>query len=210
MDHGKEIAKFFDEAFLIQGIKGALLSAPSDLNSAFGGGHTVALGAASDQLDPTLLYEAIASQIVSMQLDDMDTDECAIFVNPTQHEVLLNNDKLVDQDFSEANGNFATGKFKVIMGVPVVMTNRLATDGVAITHLLSNASNSNAYDVSASQAQVAALILHPKALLAGETIPLSSDVFFDKVERSWFIDSFLAFGVANRLPGACGSVTWIT
>ncbi len=210
IDHGKEIAKFFDEAFLIQGVKGALLSAPSDLNSAFGGGHTVALSATNDQLDPTLLYEAIASQIVSMQLDDMDTDECAVFVNPTQYEVLLNNDKLVDQDFSEANGNFATGKFKVIMGVPVVMTNRMATDGVAVTHLLSNASNSNAYDMTAAQAQVAALILHPKALLAGETIPLSSDVFFDKVERSWFIDSFLAFGVANRLPGACGSVTWIT
>jgi len=210
MDHGKEIAKFFDEAFLIQAAKGALLSAPSDLNSAFGGGHTVALSASGDQNDPDLLYTAFEGIVVDMQEDDMDTDECAIFVNPTQHAVLLNNQKLIDRDFSAANGDFATGKFKTLMGVPVVMTNRMATDGVAITHLLSNASNSNAYDMTASQAQLAGVVMHPKALLAGETIPLSSDVFFDKVERSWFIDSFLSFGVANRLPGACGSVTWIT
>jgi len=210
IDHGKELAKFFDEAFLIQAAKGALLSAPSSLNSAFGAGKSTALTAANDQLDPDLLYTAIEGIVVEMQTDDMDTDECAIFLNPTQYAVILNNDKLVDRDFSMDNGDFSNGKFKTIMGVPVIMTNRMATDGVAITHLLSNASNSNAYDMTAAQAQVAAVIMHPKALLAGETIPLASDVFFDKVERSWFIDSYLAFGVSNRLPGACGSVTWIT
>ena len=209
-DHGKEIAKFFDQAFLIQGILGANLSAPANLNNAFGAGKSEALTAANDQLDPTLLYTALETIIVEMQLDDVDTEECAIFVNPTQHAVLLNNDKLIDRDFSMDNGDFASGKYKTLMGVPVLMTNRLITDGVAHTSLLSNASNSNGYDLTAAEAQVAALVLHPKGLMAGETIPLSSDVFFDKVERSWFIDSFLSFGVSNRLPGACGSVTWVT
>jgi len=207
VDHGKEIAKFFDEAFLIMGTHGATESAPSNLGGALGAGQTTTLTAAGDQLDSDKLYTAIEGIIVAMQLDDMDTDECAIFVNPTQHAVLLNNDKLIDTDFSRDNGDFASGKFKTLMGVPVVMTNRLP-DGAAITHKLSNAANSNAYDMTAAEARVSALILHPKGLLAGETIPLSSDVFFDKVERSWFIDSFLAFGVANRLPGACGSVIY--
>lgn len=204
-DHGKELAKFFDEAFLIIGAKGAELSAPSDLNSALAGGKSTTLTAAGDELDTDKLYTAIEGIIVEMQLDDMDTDEAAIFVNPTQHAVLLNNSKLIDTDFSMANGNFADGKFKTLMGVPVLMTNRLP-DGSAITHQLSNAANGNNYDMTAAEARTSALILHPKALLAGETIPLQSDVFFDKVERSWFIDSFLAFGVSNRMPGACGVV----
>ncbi len=208
MDHGKEIAKFFDEAFLIQGAKGALLSAPANLNGALKAGKTTALTAAGDELDSDLLYTAIEGIIVEMQLDDMDTEEAVIFVNPTQHAVLLNNNKLIDKDFSMGNGDFADGRFKTLMGVPVAMTNRLP-DGAAITHLLSNAANSNSYDMTAAAARVSALILHPKALLAGETIPLSSDVFFDNVERSWFIDSFLAFGVSNRMPGACGSVTYV-
>lgn len=206
-DHGKEIAKFFDEAFLIQAVKGSKLAAPAGLNNAFGAGKTVELTNIGDENDPDLLYTAIESIVVQMQNDDMDTDECAIFVDPTRHAVLLNNNKLIDTDFSTDNGDFATGKFKTLMGVPVLMTNRLPK-GAAITHLLSNAANSNAYDLTALEAQVSAVIMHPKALLAGETIPLSSDVFFDKVERSWFIDSFLAFGVSNRLPGACGTVTY--
>ena len=207
MDHGKEIAKFFDEAFLIQGVKGAVLGAPSNLNGALKAGKSTTLSAAGDELDADALYTAIEGILVEMQLDDMDTEEAVIFVNPTQHAVLMGHDKLIDKDFSVDNGDFADGRFKVLMGTPVAMTNRLP-DGAAITHLLSNAANSNAYDLTAAAARVSALVLHPKALLAGETIPLSSDVFFDNVERSWFIDSFLAFGVSNRLPGACGTVIY--
>jgi hypothetical protein len=43
----------------------------------------------------------------------------------------------------------------------------------------------------------------PKALLAGETIPLTSDVYYQKTELQWFIDSWLAFAVtANRAEHA--------
>ena len=45
----------------------------------------------------------------------------------------------------------------------------------------------------------------PKALLAGETIPLTSDVYFDKKEMQWFIDSYLSFAVTpNRAEMAGG------
>jgi hypothetical protein len=35
--------------------------------------------------------------------------------------------------------------------------------------------------------------------MAGETIPLQSDIFYDKLFKSWFVDSHLAFAVGpNR------------
>lgn len=204
IDHGKEIGKFFDEAFLIQGIKGSLMAAPSNLNGAIGAGKVAKLTAGNDEYDPDKLYAEIVKIIVAMQEEDIDTDECAIFVRPALHEVLLNNDKLVNGDYSSA-GDFAAGKFKGIMGSPVISTARIPT--AAITgHLLSNTANSNGYDVSADEAQVAATVLHPKSLLAGETIPMTSDVFFSREEKQWFIDSFLAFGVGNNRPDVCGSV----
>jgi hypothetical protein len=204
MDHGKEIGKFFDEAFLIQAIKGSLLAAPGNLNGAIGAGKRAKLAAAGNENDPDLLYAEIAKIIVAMQEEDIDTDECAIFVRPSQYEVLLNNDKLVNGDFSSA-GDFADGKFKGIMGSPVIPTARIPQ--AAITgHLLSNADNGNAYDVSAAEAQAKAIVMHPKSLLAGETIPMTSDVFFSREEKQWFIDSFLAFGVANNRPDVCGAV----
>ncbi len=45
----------------------------------------------------------------------------------------------------------------------------------------------------------------PKALLAGETIPLTSKVYYHDVELQWFIDSYLAYGVTpNRAEMAGG------
>jgi hypothetical protein len=204
-DHGKELAKFFDEAFLIQAMKAAALSAPSGLNGAIGAGKYVDLSGGTDHLDPDLLYEGIADIITQMQEEDIDTDESAVFVRPTQYDVLLNNGKLIDRDFSKDNGDFADGRIKSIKGVPLVQTARIPQ--AAITgHFLSNTANGNAYDVSAAEAKAVAIIMHPQSLLAGETIPLTSDVFFSKVERQWFIDSFMAFGVSDRRSDVCGVV----
>ena len=203
-DHGKEMAKFFDTAFLIQGIKSAYLTAPANLNGAIGAGKVSNLTAAGDENDPDKLYKAIAGILTRMEEEDIDTTECAIFVRPTQYDVLLDNDKLVNGDYSSA-GDFADGKFKGIKGSPVVSTARLPNAAV-VGHLLSNLNNSSAYDLSAAQANCRALIMHPKSLLAGETIGLQSDVFYSREEKQWFIDSFCAFGVANNRPDVCGVV----
>lgn len=204
-DHGKELGKFFDQAFLIQGIKSANLAAPSGLNGAFGAGKPRTLAAAGDENDPDKLYAQIASIITEMQEEDIDTDEMVIFIRPTQEDVLLNHDKLIDRDFSMDNGDFANGTIKTVKGVPIVKTARIPKAAIS-GHLLSNAENGNAYDVSATEALAQAVILHPKSLLAGETIPLTSDVFWSQVEKQWFIDAYLAFAVSNRRPDVCGAV----
>lgn len=203
-DQGKELGKFFDEAFIIQAIKGALASAPTDVDS-IGDGKNVELAAANDELDPDKLEDAIAGLIVDMQEEDIETDQCVIFVRPTQYRVLYKNDKLVSKDFSKDNGDFADGKVMTLHGSRIVSTARIPT--AAITdHKLSNASNSNAYDVSAAEADAVAVILHPRSLLAGETIPLTSKIHWSDVELQWFIDSYLAFGVAVNRPDVCGTV----
>lgn len=204
-DHGKEMGKFFDEAFLIQGIKGAGLAAPAGLNGAIGAGKVETLATAGDELDPDLLYKKIETVLVRMQEEDIDTEECVIFVRPTQYSVLTNNDKLVDRDFSDGNGNFALGKVKTAMGSAIMSTARIPTAAIS-GHRLSNVDNGNAYDLSATEARAVAVILHPWSLLAGETIPLTSDVFYSDVEKQWFIDTMMAFGVSNRRPDVCGVV----
>ena len=204
-DHGKELAKFFDEAFLIQAIKGAGMDAPADLNGAFGAGKSRSLAAANDELDPDKLYASIASIITEMEEEDIETEECVVYVRPTQYDVLLNHDKLVDRDFSMSNGDFADGKFKTVKGTVVMKTARIPTAPIT-GHKLSNSTNGNAYDLTADEAKATAIIMHPMSLLAGETIPMTSDIFFSKVERQWFIDSYMAFGVSNRRPDVCGVV----
>ena len=201
-EHGKELGKFFDECLLIQAIKGAYQAAPSvpDYNGAFGAGQVRALAAANNDLDPDLLYAQIASIITAQQEADIDTDSSAVFVRPTHYDVLLNNDKLIDRDFSSENGDFANGKVKTIKGVPIVMTTRIPTAAIP-NHL-----QGSAYNVSAQEALTVAIVTHPSSLLVGETIPLESDVWFDKKERVWFIDSFISFGAAPRRADVTGVV----
>ncbi len=213
-DHGKELGKFFDTAFIIQAIKGSFLAAPTgsggaSLNGAFGAGKNVQLTAIGDELDPDKVEAAIEDILVAMQLQDIDTDEVVILVNPTIFRVLRNNDKLLSTRFSEGNGKFSEGTLYNLAGSRLVMTNRIPSvlgDGQGGHHKLSNEANGNAYDITSNELNTIAVLLHPKSLFAGETIPLTSDIWFNKEEKQWFIDSFLAFGVTTNRPDVCGSV----
>lgn len=204
-DHGKEIGKFFDEAFIIQGIKGAGQAAPSGLNGAIGAGKSTTLAAALDEQDPDKLETAIADIIVDMEEEDIPVDEMVIFVRPTEFRVLLKNDKLISRDYSGDNGDYAGGKIYELNGARIVKTARIPTSAIT-NHKLSNTNNGNAYDVTATEAKTVAVLLHPKSLLAGETIPLTSDVYYNKEELQWFIDSYLAFAVTVNRPDVCGRV----
>lgn len=204
-DHGKELGKFFDQAFIIQAIKGSHQAAPSGLNSAIGAGKAIELLAPGDELDPDKLAGAIEDIIVQMEEEEIPVEELVVMVRPASYKVLRDNDKLLSRDFAAGNGDYAKGLIYEINGARIVKSARIPT--AAITgHKLSNANNGNAYDLTAEEADAVAVILHPKSLLAGETIPLTSDIWFDRIEKQWFIDSFLAFGVTVSRPDVCGTV----
>lgn len=204
-DHGKELGFFFDQAFIIQSIKGSGLPAPTGLNGAIGAGKRETFAAANDHLDPDKLYRKIADVVVRMEEEEIPVEELVVFVSPTEFDTLLENNKLLSSVFSNDNGDFARGVIWSIKGARIVKTARIPK--TAITgHFLSNANNSNAYDVTAAEAKTKAVIVHPKSLLAGETIPLTSDIWFNREEKQWFIDSFLAFGVTVNRPDVCGAV----
>lgn len=217
MDHGKEMAKFFDQAFLIMGIKGAGgasdagtglvegTAAPTGnggdgYNGAFGAGKAFHLTAAGDEVDAAKLYAAFEAIILKMEEEDIDVEDLVIFVRPAQYSALIKNDFLIDTDFSSGNGDRARNVFKSMLGVRVVKTNRIPSAAIAEHDL------GTAYDVSADEAKTVGLVMHPKSLLAGETIPLQSKVWFNDEEKLWFIDSWIAFGVTVNRPDVCGAV----
>lgn len=219
-EHGKEIGKFFDESFLVQGIKAAQISnkdpdgvvlggwpsggtyaqrirtAPKD----FQGATPLMMKLAGDELDAEALVQRIHNMCQAIEEKDVDLDGAVILLRPAQYYVLLENDKLLSKDFSTANGDYASGSVMKVNGIRVQTTNRFPkADQVGETHFLSNAGNGNAYDVTQDEVDCVAVLLMPKALLAGETIPLTSKVYYDDKELQWFIDSYLAYGVTpNR------------
>ena len=208
VDHGKIIGRFFDEAMLIQGVKAARIvkgdgtAGTTRLPEGWKGGVQIDLASASDELDPDKLQRAIEDMCQGVEENDVEIEGAVLFVNPAQYYTLLRNDKLINDQFSTGNGNYAMGTIMKSCGLPIFKTNRLPQEAV-VGHYLSNAGNNSAYDVSAEEAKVVALLMMPKALLAGETIPLTSKVYYSDVELQWFIDSYLAFGATpNRAEHA--------
>ena len=211
-DHGKIIGRFFDEAILIQGMKAANIilgdgtSGTTRLPDGWYGGVQIDLAAAGDEQDPDKLQRAIEDLCQQIEENDVDLEGAALFVNPEQFYTLLRNDKLLNSDYSLGNGDYANGTVMRSCGIPIVKTNRLPQEAV-VDHFLSNPGNNNAYDVDATEALVVGLLIMPKALLSGETIPLTSKVYYSDIELQWFIDSYLAFAATPNRAEHAGVIT---
>lgn len=206
VEHGKKIGKFYDQAFFIQAIKAAQLAQSSFARGSAGkpaghaGGSTETLALAADLSDPAKLYAALARLMVKMELKDVDprNDDVMIVVKPAEYYTLIQAEQLVNTQYVTASGNKVNDAWVLkTYGVPVFSSNNMPGGSTITSHLLSNANNSNAYDGDFTK--IGALAFSPRAIMAGETIPLQSDVFYDKISKSWFVDSHLSFAVGpNR------------
>ena len=201
-EHGKKIAKFYDQAFFIQAIKAAQLT-DTKYTGVSGAGHfggnRVTLAGSSDHLDPAKLYSYIADLLTQFENKDVDplTDDVMIALKPAEYYTLLQNEALIDGTYITADGNSIKARLLKTYGVPCFVSNNFPGGETITSHLLSNSANGNAYDGDFSK--VVAAAFSPSALLAGETIPLTSAVFWDEKSKHWFVDSHLSFGVTpNR------------
>ena len=209
LEHGKKIAKFNDQAFFIQALKTALKT-DTTLTGLSGAGHfggsLETMAASGDMLDPSKLYSAIANLFVKMEDKDVDpsSDDIILAVRPAQFYALLQNEQLINTNYVTANGTSVEAFLLKTYGVPVVRSNNFPGGQNITGHLLSNAANSNAYDGDFTKA--VAVAFSPMALLAGETIPLTSDVHWNADYLHWVVQSYLSFGVGPRRAEMAGAI----
>lgn len=204
-EQGKEIAKFKDQAFLIQALKAARLADSAYSGGKAGkpaghaGGTVTTMPTLADAQDPAKLYAALLNTLAKMELKDVDprNDDVVIVVRPDFYTVLIQAEQLVNIQYTTAAGNKVNDGWVLrTAGVPVLSSNNLPNTNVT-GHFLSNAFNGNMYDGDFSK--TVAAIFSPRAIMAGETIPVTADVFFDKLMLSWCVQSYLSFAVGpNR------------
>lgn len=210
VEDGIEMAKFIDQALFIQAAKAALATKSTYSSAAgkpagFKPATQIALGAAGDLDDPARLYSAIGKLFAGMEEKDVvpQMDDIMLAMKPKQFYTLLDAEQIVNGTYVTANGTSIETMIFKAFGCPVVRSNNFPT-GVVAGHKLSNANNGNAYDGDFTKLGV--LAFSPKALMAGETIPLESDLFYDKIYKSWFVDSQTSFGVTTDRVEYAGAV----
>lgn len=208
LEQGKTISKFYDQSILIQAIKAARAA-----QSSFAGrppvagkpkGHgkgTVKTIAAADATNPDLLYNALKSVFVGMELQDVNVrmDDVIVVVSPIQYDILLGSEKLINTNYITSMGNQVQNAWTLkAVGVPIFASNNLP-QSVITDHLLTTEFN----DFDGDFSKTLASIFSPRAVMAGATIPLTTDVFYDKLSKSWIVDSHLSYSVGpNRVEYA--------
>lgn len=210
VEQGRKIAKFIDQSFFIQAAKASLMAqsrfakAGTDVDG-WSAGSKVTLTNAADASDPALLYAAIGNLFVAMENKDVSPrdDDIMLAMRPEYFYALQQADQIVNGEYLTSDGNKINAQIFRAWGCPVVSSNNVPQENVA-GHLLSNAANANAYDGDFTK--LVALAFSPRALLAGQTIPLTSDVFYDKQYKSWFVDSHLAYAVGPNRAEYAGSI----
>jgi len=199
-EQGKKIAKFTDQAFAIQAAKSAAASgsAYGTLDGHFGG-TTKTLGATGDATDPAALYSAFGDLFAEMEEKDVDPqgDGVIAVVGPKQFAALSDAEQIVNGEYVTAQGvTMQNVKMLKAWGVPIISTNNQPKTNIT-AHELSNARNGNAFNGDFTK--LVATAFAPNSLLAGETIPLMTNVWWDDATKGYFIDSWLAFSATpNR------------
>ncbi len=201
-EHGKKLSKLWDQAMFIQGLKASLRTESSFWQSGdtagkpqgHFGGSIETLAAAGDALDPGKLYAAAGRLFVKMLDKDVDpqVDDVVMAMRPDVFNILMQAEQLVNREYLTSEGNKVDGWVLKAYGVPAIMSNNYPAGQNVAAHPLSTANNSNAYNGDFTKAVLTAF--SPRALLAGETIPLTTDVFYDKVSKCWFVDAHMAYG----------------
>lgn len=214
-EQGKEIAKFKDQAFFIQALKAARLANSAYANGTPGkpaghlGGTIKTLPTLADAQDPAKLYAKLLETLTAMELKDVDPrqDDVVIALRPDFYTTLIQAEQLVNMQYTTAAGNKVNdGWVLKAAGVPVISTNNMPNTNVS-GHFLSNTFNGNAYDGDFTK--TVAAVFSPRAIMAGETIPVTSDVFFDKLMLSWCVHSYLSFAVGTNRAEYAAEIAYV-
>jgi len=200
---GKRIAKHTDELKFVQIVKSALY----DSSSGSGGsgdilpkGEQDTLSAASDELDAAKLTTSIYAITQQLAEGDIDINEGLLYMAPAQYFTLLKNKDLLDGDINKPNGSFAHAMIHSAAGMPIVMTNRISQAADTVASPVKTDSTAAlygaAYETSAAEAKTVAIYATGDSIMVAESIPLTSDVYWDKRLLTWFVDAYLPIGAA--------------
>ena len=202
LEQGKEIAKFKDQAMLIQATKASQLTTSPYGSAGHAGGTQITMAAAGDNNDPAKLYSKLAKMFEGMQLKDVDpiNDGIGLFLSPVEYYVLTQSEFVVNGEYITAEGNSVKAKMLNTFGVPVICTNNIPRSNIT-AHLLGSAFNGNF-------TKLVATAFSMRALLAGSTIELESDIWFDKMSKQHVVDSHLSFSATPNRPEYAASL-WL-
>ena len=204
-NHGTEHAKLFDQSHIIQIIKGRTWIAPAHLKPAFYDGkeYTAQLVTNDNAASAKAIIAAHAAGVQELITRDLggSLNEFITLVSPRVFGILMADDKLINIQYSDGNGNFAQRRLGFLNGVRIVETARFPA-AVITNHPLGTAFNVDAADIACEM-----VVYHPTmTLVTVEAKAHTSRVWDDELNFANVLDSYAMYTIGQRRPDTSFSV----
>ncbi len=200
-NNGSEFAEVFDQAHLIQLIKGRSWVAPDHLKPAFGDGIEIQVTIDSDvttqagmEANAIAINQAHKAGIDELIKRKVPLNDMVTLVDTGIYSMLLEHPKLFNKDWGDANANGYKERRAVLMnGIPVVECTEFPAAG---THPLGSA-----YTVTAEDAKCRMVTFSKsRTLVTVEAKPFTSRVWDDELNFANVLDCYAMYQVGERRP----------
>lgn len=204
----KQLKKMEDQMVVQQLALGALSNTEAKRTKPRVRGHgfsiNVELLEAQAQATPQYVLAGIEYAIEQQLEQEVDISDIAILMPWSYFNVARDADRIVDKTYTIAASDQTVSGFVLkTFNCPVVPSNRFPkfVEG-ADHHLLSNEDNGFRYDATAEMNGVIAILFTADALLVGRSIGVTGDIFWEKKEKTYYIDTYMAEGaIPDRWEG---------
>lgn len=213
MNQAKQLKRLEDQMAIQQMLLGGIANTKAKRNKPRVKGHGFSINVnitESEALaNPQYVMAAVEYALEQQLEQEVDISDVAIMMPWKFFNALRDADRIVDKTYTiSQSGATINGFVLSSYNCPVIPSNRFPTfaQGQA-HHLLSNEDNGYRYDPIAEMNGAVAVLFTADALLVGRTIGVTGDIFYEKKEKTYYIDTFMAEGA---IPDRWEAVSVVT
>lgn len=212
-NQAKQLKRLEDQMAIQQMLLGGIANTKAKRNKPRVKGHGFSINVnvtESEALaNPQYVMAAVEYALEQQLEQEVDISDVAILMPWKFFNSLRDADRIVDKTYTiSQSGATISGFVLSSYNCPVIPSNRFPIfNQNQDHHLLSNDDNGYRYDPIAEMNGAVAVLFTADALLVGRTIDVTGDIFYEKKEKTYYIDTFMAEGA---IPDRWEAVSVVT
>lgn len=189
-DMAQFLSKRWDQNILRKVVQAARASATV---TGLSGGSQI-FGGATVATDADVLYDALLEAAQTLDEKDIPAEDRFVALRPAQYYLLLNADKVVNQDFTDGvNGGVNTGKVRQVAGLTIVSSNNIPSTVI---------NDSGVTTYNGTYTDVVAPVWHKSAVGTVKLMDLAVESEYLIQNQGWLMVAKYAMGTDILRPEA--------